>query len=156
MLRVDNLKILTYQSKYNNSFYELNKAWIEEFWVLEESDLKDLLRPKESIIKKGGEIFFAVDKNKVIGTAAMIPFPENKIELAKMTVHKNYRGKGISRILMNSCINYARSVKSKEIFLISNSKLVTAKSLYNSFGFIEINLDSKKYLRGDYKMILVL
>ena len=38
----------------------------------------------------------------------MIPFTKNKIELAKMTVHKNFRGKGVSKILMNSCISYAK------------------------------------------------
>ena len=153
---MNDLKICPYSSKYNQSFYELNKAWIEEFWELEESDLKDLLYPKNAIIDKGGEIFFAVKQNIVIGTAAMIPFPENKIELAKMTVHKNYRGKGVSKILMNSCISYAIKNNNREVFLISNSKLEAAKKLYLNFGFVEVPLDSKKYIRGDYKMILTL
>ena len=153
---MNDLKIYPYSSKYNQSFYELNKAWIEEFWVLEKSDLKDLLHPKNAIIDKGGEIFFAVKQNIVIGTAAMIPFSENKIELAKMTIHKNYRGKGVSKILMNSCISYAIKNKNRKVFLISNSKLEAAKKLYLSFGFVEVPLDSKKYLRGDYKMILTL
>ncbi|MEK9620005.1 MAG: hypothetical protein VW078_07920 [Flavobacteriales bacterium] len=39
-----NIEISEYNSKYDQSFYELNKSWIEEFWVLEESDVKDLLR----------------------------------------------------------------------------------------------------------------
>ena len=44
----------------------------------------------------------------------------------------------------------------RKVFLISNSKLEAAKKLYLNFGFIEVPLDSKKYLRGDYKMILTL
>ena len=120
---MNDLKICPYNSTYNQSFYELNKAWIKEFWELEKSDLKDLLYPKNAIIDKGGEIFFAVKQNIVIGTAAMIPFPGNKIELAKMTVHKSFRGKGVSKILMNSCISYAKKNNNKEVFLISNSKL---------------------------------
>ena len=153
---MNNLKICSYNAKYNESFYELNRAWIEEFWELEKSDLKDLLSPKKSIIDKGGEIFFAVKQNIVIGTAAMIPFSKNKIELAKMTVHINYRGKGISKILMKNSISYAKKNNFKEIFLVSNSKLEAAKKLYINFGFIEIALDSKKYIRGDYKMYLTL
>ena len=153
---MNDLKICPYNSTYNQSFYELNKAWIEEFWELEKSDLKDLLYPKNAIIDKGGEIFFAVKQNIVIGTAAMIPFSENKIELAKMTIHKNYRGKGVSKILMNSCISYAIKNNNREVFLISNSKLEAAKKLYLNFGFVEVPLDSKKYIRGDYKMILTL
>ena len=30
----------------------------------------------------------------------MIPFSNSKIELAKMTVHKEFRGKGLSKILL--------------------------------------------------------
>ena len=65
-----------------------------------------------------------------------------------MTVHINYRGKGISKILMKSSISYAIKNNNKEVFLISNSKLEAAKKLYLNFGFVEVPLDSKKYIRG--------
>ena len=81
----------------------------------------------------------------------MIPFPNSKIELAKMTVHKEFRGKGLSKILLKKCIDYAKACKAKEIFLISNSRLLSARKLYDKFGFIEVDLDSNKYKRGDYK-----
>ena len=149
-----NIKISKYNSKYDKSFYELNKSWIEEFWVLEESDVKDLLKPRESIINLGGEIFFVLENSNVVGTAAMIPFPNSKIELAKMTVHKEFRGKGLSKILLKKCIDYAKASKAKEIFLISNRRLLSARKLYEKFGFIEVDLDSNKYKRGNYKMVL--
>ena len=149
-----NIEISKYNSKYDKSFYELNKSWIEEFWVLEESDLKDLLKPRESIINLGGEIFFVLANSIVVGTAAMIPFPNSKIELAKMTVHKKFRGKGLSKILLKKCIDYAKASKAKEIFLISNRRLLNARKLYEKFGFIEVDLDSNKYKRGNYKMVL--
>ena len=151
-----NIEITNYNSKYDQSFYELNKSWIEEFWMLEESDLKDLLKPKESIIDLGGEVFFALVNSLVVGTAAMIPFPNSKIELAKITVKKEYRGKGLSKILLKRCIDYAKASNAKEIFLISNSRLLSARKLYDKFGFREVNLDSNKYKRGNYKMILSL
>lgn len=152
--RLRNIEISNYNSKYNQSFYDLNKSWIEEFWMLEDSDLKDLLQPRESIIDLGGEIFFALANSIVVGTAAMIPFTKSKIELAKMTVHKEFRGKGLSKILLKKCIDYAKACKAKEIFLISNSRLLSARKLYDKFGFIEVDLDSNKYKRGDYKMVL--
>ncbi len=149
-----NIEITNYNSKYDQSFYELNKSWIEEFWMLEDSDLKDLLNPQESIIDFGGEIFIVLVNNLVVGTAAMIPFPNSKIELAKMTVQKEYRGKGLSKILLERCVEYAKASKAKEIFLISNSRLLSARKLYDKFGFIEVDLDSNKYKRGNYKMVL--
>ena len=149
-----NIEISKYNAKYDQSFYELNKSWIEEFWVLEESDVKDLLKPRESIIDLGGEIFFVLANGIVVGTAAMIPFPNSKIELAKMTIHKEFRGNGLSKILLKKCIDYAIASKAKEIFLISNRRLLSARKLYDNFGFIEVDLDSNKYKRGNYKMVL--
>ena len=32
-------QIVTFDSKYSNSFFELNKSWIEEHWSLEDSDI---------------------------------------------------------------------------------------------------------------------
>ena len=84
----------------------------------------------------------------------MIPFPSSKIELAKMTVHKEFRGRGLSKILLKKCIDYAKASKAKEIFLISNRRLLSARKLYEKFGFIEVDLDSNKYKRGNYKMVL--
>ena len=60
--RLRNIEITNYNSKYDQSFYELNKSWIEEFWMLEDSDLKDLLKPEESIIELGGGNIFCIGK----------------------------------------------------------------------------------------------
>ena len=152
-----NLIISKFKSQYTTAFYKLNKAWIIEFWQLEDSDLNNLLNPKNSIIDIGGEIFFAIYNNEVIGTAAMIP--SSKIgfyELAKMTVHEKYRGLGVSKKLLDACINFAVKKNAVEIFLISNRLLLVARKLYDRYGFQEVDLDSKKYVRGDVKMKLAL
>ena len=99
-----NIIIKKYERKFNNDFFLLNKAWIEESWILEDSDKKDLLNPKK-IVDDGGQVFFAVDNNTTIGTVAMIKSSENIFELAKMTVKSDYRGKGIANMLMEQCID---------------------------------------------------
>ena len=151
---MEKFQLKTFQPQYAKAFYELNKNWIEEYWELEQSDLNDLLNPITPVIEKGGEIFFILHKEVIIGTAAIIPLDNRIMELAKMTIHVNYRGLGLSKILLSQCISYAKNEKMKEIFLISNSKLKAARSLYDIFNFKEVPLDSKKYLRGDYKMLL--
>ena len=151
-----NIIISNYKKKYAESFYKLNEDWITEFWDLEKSDLHNLLNPEKSIINLGGEIFFAILNNTIIGTAAMIPDSVGVYELAKMTVHKNYRGNGVSKILLQSCINFAIAKEAKEVFLISNSLLLIARQLYDKYGFQEVPLNSKKYSRGNVKMVLSL
>ena len=148
-----NIYIQEYEKKFDKDFYILNKAWIEESWILEESDKKDLLNPKK-IIDNGGQVFFAVEDQNAIGTVAMIKNSDYKFELAKMTVKENYRGKGIANMLMDQCLDFAKQKNTKEIFLISNDSLTTARNLYDKYGFKEVDLDSSKYDRGNVIMLL--
>ena len=148
-----NILVTDFQSQYASQFYQLNRVWIEEYWVLEDSDKKDLLNP-EIIIHNGGQIFFAISKHEVIGTVAMIKNSDKIYELAKMTVKSNYRGKGIANLLMDKCIEFAFKKNASEIFLISNDSLTVARNLYEKYGFKEVVLDSQKYKRGNVKMIL--
>ena len=149
-----NLRIVPFHKEYSSTFYHLNKIWIEEYFLLEESDKFDLLDPEKSIINKGGEIFFVLIENKPIATAAMIPIKSDTYELAKMTVDAKYRGNGIANKLMNKCILFAEEKEAKEIILITNDTLVIARNLYDKYGFKEVPLDSDKYLRGNVKMTL--
>lgn len=148
-----NVSVTDFQSQYSNQFYQLNRVWIEEFWILEDNDKKDLLNP-EIIVHNGGQIFFAISKREVIGTVAMIKNSDKIYELAKMTVKSSFRGKGIANLLMDKCIEFAFKKNASEIFLISNDSLTVARNLYEKYGFKEVVLDSKKYKRGNVKMIL--
>ena len=147
------ISINGFNKKYSKQFFLLNKAWIEESWNLEDSDKKDLLNP-ERIVENGGQIFFALDNKSAIGTVAMIKSPNNRFELAKMTVKEGSRGKGIANMLMDECIKFAKQNSSREIFLISNDSLTIARNLYDKYGFKEVELDSQKYDRGNVKMNL--
>ena len=151
---MSNVTIVSFDEEYSSIFYELNKLWIEESWLLEKSDKFDLLNPKESIIDKGGEIFFALIDGNVIGTVAMIRSADRIYELAKMTVDINYRGNGVANKLMDQCLNYAMNNNAQQIYLITNDTLVIARNLYDKYGFKEVKLDSDKYLRGNVKMVL--
>ena len=149
-------KISGYKKKYADEFYLLNKEWIAESWDLEDADVHDLLSPEKAIIEIGGEIFFILINNSVAGTVAMIPHKNNKFELAKMTIKKKYRGNGLSKLLLNQCIEFAKFKNCNEIFLISNDSLKIARQLYDQYGFKQVPLNSQKYKRGNVKMILSL
>ncbi len=122
---------------------------------MEDSDKKDLLNP-DKIVDNGGQVFFALEDHKAVGTVAMIKSSDDRFELAKMTVQDDFRGKGIANMLMDECLKFAKENKAKEIFLISNDSLKIARNLYNKYGFKEVDLDSKKYDRGNVKMRLTL
>ena len=149
------IEIVLFNKKYSEQFFILNKAWIEESWHLEDSDKKDLLNP-DKIVENGGQVFFALENKIAIGTVAMIKSSDDRFELAKMTVQEDFRGKGAANMLMDECLKFAKQNNSREIFLISNDSLKIARNLYDKYGFKEVDLDSKKYDRGNVKMSLTL
>ena len=97
------ISIIGFNKKYAKQFFLLNKSWIEESWHLEDSDKKDLLNP-DKIVHNGGQVFFALENQKAIGTVAMIKSSDDRFELAKMTVQDDFRGKGIANMLMDECL----------------------------------------------------
>jgi hypothetical protein len=54
---MDNLRIVPFHIEYKSAFEKLNREWIEEYFVMEQEDLKTLQDPESYVIKKGGEIF---------------------------------------------------------------------------------------------------
>ena len=154
---MDKLKIVPFNTDYKSAFEQLNREWIEEYFIMEEEDLKTLLNPESYVMERGGEIFFAVLDGDVVGTAAMIQKSKGIYELAKMAVAKNLQGLGIGKKLLERCIDYSKERGATEIFLITNDSLKPALSLYLSCGFVlnEQN-DDNRYERGNTKMNLIL
>ena len=154
---MDNLEIVPFNGDYKSAFESLNREWIEEYFVMEEEDLKTLQNPESYIMKKGGEIFFAVLDGDVVGTSAMIQTSKGIYELAKMSVAKKLQGLGIGKKLLKRCIDFSKEREATEIFLITNDSLKPALNLYQSCGFVlnEQN-DDNRYERGNTKMTLIL
>lgn len=149
------VEVVAFDPQYAGDFARLNYHWIEEYFVIEEHDREMLDDPQHYIIEKGGQIFFALHGERVIGTAALINVGERVFELAKMAVATEARGKGVGDKLIETCIEYSREVGKQTIFLLSNTKLKPAINLYRKFGFVQTVLDNTSpYERVDIKMQL--
>ena len=154
---MNNLRITSFNKKYKADFEKLNREWIEEFFQMEDEDFHTLQNPESYVIQKNGEIFFAINDQIVIGTAAMIPFSEDVFELAKMSVKKGFQGKGVGKLLLKRCIQFAQERNANEIFLLTYDILKPALNLYLSCGFVIKNkYDDERYERGNTKMHLIL
>ena len=154
---MNNLRITSFNKKYKADFEKLNREWIEEFFQMEDEDFHTLQNPESYVIQKNGEIFFAINDQIVIGTAAMIPFSEDVFELAKMSVKRGFQGKGVGKLLLKRCIQFAQERNANEIFLLTNDILKPALNLYLSCGFVIKNkYDDERYERGNTKMHLIL
>jgi len=150
------VKIVGYDSKYQQDFRDLNEEWISKFFKMEASDYKMLDNPEDYIINKGGHIVFAVLNNEVVGTCALIKTSDQPLvfELAKMAVSPKAQGKKIGYLIGQELINKAKDLRAKEVFLETNSALVPAIKLYEKLGFQHIPVIDSPYERADTKMLL--
>lgn len=150
-----NIEIIDFEPKYRDDFKNLNVEWLEKYFEVEPYDKEGLSNPEKYILEKGGKIFFAKLEDKIIGTVALMP-KNSSFELTKMAVTDKIQSKGIGSLLMQKCIDEAKNLGLKEIFLFSNTKLDKAINLYKKVGFLEEHFDSSDYKRANIYMTLKL
>ena len=150
------IHLIDYLPQYQPHFKSLNMEWLERYNVLETHDLEILDDPDGTVIAGGGCIYLAMDGDKVIGTAGLWKENEEEYELVKMAVDPDYRGQGISKLLLERCLDEARKRKASKIFLYSNSQLLTALKLYTKYGFHHVDVTNAPFLTADVKMELSL
>ena len=150
------IEIIDYSGEYANDFRDLNLEWLEKYNLTESHDLEVINHPKEAVLDRGGYIFLAREGDRIVGTAGIANEGDSIYELVKMTVAPAFRGQGISKMLIEKCLDKARELKAKKIFLYSNSQLQTAISLYKKYGFVHVDATNSPLVTADVKMELKL
>ncbi|MBL7710317.1 MAG: GNAT family N-acetyltransferase [Chitinophagaceae bacterium] len=150
------IELIAYQTRYHREFKSLNLEWLDKYNLTESHDLEVLNDPEGTVIARGGCIFLAKEGDEIIGTAGLWKESEEEYELVKMTVAPAYRGKGISKLLLERCLSAAKELGAEKIILYSNSQLKTALGLYEKFGFRHVPVTGAPFLTADVKMELSL
>jgi GNAT superfamily N-acetyltransferase len=151
------LQIVSYQPKHQEAFRELNIAWLEKYFHVEDKDRLLLNNCKESILDKGGYIFMAEFNGETIGCFSLIPYAPNIFELGKMAVSPEYQGLKSGQKLLCFAVNFAKEHNWEALVLYSSTKLPTALHVYRKFGFQDIALEKDlPYARSNVKMKLTL
>lgn len=155
--KMKEVSIIPYKPEYSAKFRDLNVAWLERFFYVEDKD-KALLEDCENvIIKNNGFIFFAKYNNEIVGCFSFLKVETNVYELGKMAVDFNVQGLGIGQELLKFGINLGIKSNWDKIILYSSTKLPHALYLYKKYGFKEVALEKDlPYARSDIKMELLL
>jgi N-acetylglutamate synthase-like GNAT family acetyltransferase len=148
--------IINYEDKYITDFQRLNLEWLEKYNLVESHDLEILNYPQENIINQGGFLFLLLEDNKVVGSAGLFKINDEEYELIKMAVAPEHRGKKFGNMLLEKCIARAKEVSAQKLILFSNSRLQTAISLYEKFGFQHVAVVDAPFETADIKMELYL
>lgn len=146
-------EVVTYREEYREDFERLNRAWIEQYFVLEEADREVFRDPAAAIIHPGGQIFFVRERDEVLGTCAVIPHEPGVYEIAKMAVAPEARGKGYGDLLMNACVEFSRRAGASKVVIVSNTVLAPAIRLYEKHGFVRVPLDEhERFARANIRL----
>ena len=79
------------------AFIDLNMAWIEDSFSVEQSDRDQLEQLEATILNRGGRIVIAEMENQVVGTGAILPphhdpaDDQNWLEIVKMAAREDLR-----------------------------------------------------------------
>jgi len=128
------MKIIENNLEFLHDFIRLNEEWITEYFTIEPAD-KKLAENPTKIIDDGGYIFSLQVEKKIVGVCALFYVGDRQYELARMAVSSNYQGNGYGEKLIQCCIDKLSQINAKRVYLLSNTKLIAAISLYKKYGF---------------------
>lgn len=142
------------------AFRDLNLAWVEQYFTVEDEDRAQLNDPQTHILDKGGAILIAELDGEAVGTAGLVPGHDaDTLELIKMSARNDVKGRGIGRALMDAAIEKSRAMGASKIWLETNTSLEAALALYRKSGFRELTGDEvtpTPYDRCNCQMLLEL
>lgn len=138
------------------TFADLNRAWIEEVFRMEDEDRRVLFHPRETIVERGGQVYMARLEGETVGTCALIREEGGVFELGKMAVDPAWQGRQVGARLCDHAIAEARRLGAVTIVLQTNDVLKTAMNLYLSRGWVVEKTGStdERYQRSNVLMRL--
>lgn len=149
--------VVPYRDEFAAAFEQLNREWIETYFVLEDADQEVLGDPRGKILDRGGEVFFVLDQGDVMGTCAVLRHNADDYEIAKMAVAPAARGRGLGHLLMEAAVSFCREAGARRVIIVSNTVLETAIHLYIKHGFVRVPMAADgRFRRANIRLELEL
>jgi putative acetyltransferase len=90
----------------------------------------------------GSFYFIALKDHQLVGGAGIFPtenLPEGTCELVKLYLHKDARGTGLGKQLLNTAMQWAKENGYTHVYLESMPELSKAVTIYENVGFKRIH-----------------
>ena len=91
------------------------------------------------LFQEEGSIYFVAEEGgRLVGGAGLFPsfgLPDGVCELVKMYLHKDIRGKGLGKLLIERCLDTALYMGYRKVYIETMPELRKAVSVYEKFGF---------------------
>jgi putative acetyltransferase len=83
-------------------------------------------------------LWVAVEDDEVVGSVALRELGEGAVELKRMYLRPDQRGRGLGRNLLTLALDWARTNDVDVIRLDTSERMVAAQRLYEAYGFVRV------------------
>ena len=80
-------------------------------------------------------LWVAVDGDEVVGSVALCDLGGGTVELKRMYLRPDERGRGLGRSLLTLALDWARANDVRIVRLDTSERMVAAQRLYEAYGF---------------------
>jgi len=126
------MPIVPFDSTHSDGFRSLVGDTLREFGFEEDPHFDgDLDDPAAAY----AALWIAVDGDSVVGSAALRDLGDGAVELKRMYLRPEQRGRGLGKQLLALALDWARTHDMSVIRLDTSERMVAAQRLYEAHGF---------------------
>lgn len=138
------LSLRPFQSGDLDGFRALVESVLDEYGFVPDPVLESDLRDP---VGKYDQVWVAVDGDAVVGSVALRQLGKGELELKRMYLYPDYRGRGLGKRLLEQALQWARAEGAVAIVLDTSEAMLEAQRLYESVGFVRTGLRTE---RGEF------
>jgi len=95
------------------------------------------------LFQQPGSVYYIAEQDgKLLGGAGIYPtedLPEQTCELVKMYLRKEARGRGLGKLLIKKCLEFAKGFGYLQVYIETMPELRKGMTIYEKFGFEYLN-----------------
>jgi GNAT superfamily N-acetyltransferase len=89
-------------------------------------------------------LWVALDDGRVVGSVALRDLGGDALELKRMYLRQDQRGRGLGKELLLLALDWARAHETKVVRLDTSERMVAAQHLYEAYGFERVAGDAPR------------
>jgi putative acetyltransferase len=126
------MAIVPFQPSHADGFRSLVRDTLHEFGFEQDPEFdRDLDDPARTY----AALWVAVDDGVVVGSVAMRDLGDGAVELKRMYLRPDQRGRGLGKRLLALALDWAQAQNMQVIRLDTSERMVAAQRLYEAHGF---------------------
>jgi molybdopterin-guanine dinucleotide biosynthesis protein A/predicted GNAT family acetyltransferase len=129
------LRLVPFEPTHATGFRDLVSDTLAEFGFVPDRGLDPDLADPAAIYEA---VWVAVRGSRVVGSVALRRLGPSELELKRMYLRRNERGRGLGRRLLETALAWAREHDAATVRLDTTDRMEAARRLYEAYGFVGV------------------